>query len=503
MENKQKRVPFLGKLFRLPGQIGSVLMGKVRDIYDLGNILVFVVSDRISAFDKNLPFNVKNKGTVLNQIACLNMKQTEDIIPNSLLYFNSRIAVMEKCEPFKVEFVWRRYMEGSYWREEYKKGEDYTQGQKDSWGNLMPAVKYQEKLPELLFTPTTKSPDGIHDLPISLTEILEQKLMTEEEYIYLKEKSRELFIRGEELADKQGLILADTKYEFGKNSEAVIKLIDEIHTPDSSRYYYKEGYESRFAAGEEQKQLSKEFVRQHLISLGYKGEEGQTMPEFDDAFIQSVEDRYMLLYKEYTGMGFEGNNASDSLNKEIIARQIYRFLADYYATIREVEIGIIMGSESDLPIMEKAAMILLEAGVPFCVDIVSAHRTPLDLKPYTEYAERKKFKVIIAGAGGASHLAGMAKANTIIPVIGVPIQSSNNQLQGDSLSSTVQMPEGVPVATVAINGAANAGILALEILATNDNGMKNYMIEYKQSLIEKVSGMRSRVREFWPSVFSE
>ncbi|MFA7191819.1 MAG: 5-(carboxyamino)imidazole ribonucleotide mutase [Candidatus Paceibacterota bacterium] len=493
--NKKERVPFLGKLFRLPGQIGPVVMGKVRDIYDLENILVFVVSDRISAFDKNLPFDVKNKGTILNQIACLNMEQTKDIIPNSLLYFNSRIAVMEKCEPFKVEFVWRRYMEGSYHRDIYSKG------QKDPWGyELSKGIRYQEKLPELMFTPTTKSPDGTHDLPISLAEILEQKLMKEEEYIYLKEKSRKLFIRGEELADKQGLILVDTKYEFGKNPKGHLKLIDEIHTPDSSRYFYKEGYEARFAAREDQKQLSKEFVRQHLISLGYQGEEDQIMPEFDGAFIQSVEDRYLLLYREYTGNDLFDNNAMD---KESVARQIYRSLADYYATTREVEIGIIMGSESDLPIMEKAAMILLEAGIPFKVDIVSAHRTPLDLKPYTKYAEKNEFKVIIAGAGGASHLAGMAKANTIIPVIGVPIQSPSNQLQGDSLSSTVQMPEGVPVATVAINGAGNAGILALEILATSDDGVKSYMKKYKKSLIKKVTGMRSRVREFWPSVFSK
>ncbi|NOY95591.1 MAG: phosphoribosylaminoimidazolesuccinocarboxamide synthase [Chlorobi bacterium] len=290
--------------FNFEGQ-KSVYHGKVRDVYNINDeFLVMVVSDRISAFDVVLPKGIPFKGQVLNQIASKFLDATADIVPNwKIATPDANVTVGHHCEPYKVEMVIRGYLTGHAWRE-------YRSGKRTLCGIPMPGgmVEHQ-KFPEPILTPTTKATEG-HDEDISREEILAQGIVSKEEYEQLEEYTRKLFQRGTEIAAEKGLILVDTKYEFGKK-DGKIYLIDEIHTPDSSRYFYADGYEERLAKGENQKQLSKEFVRQWLIENGFQGKEGQQMPEMDEEFVNSVSNRYIELFENITGDKFIKSDLSD------------------------------------------------------------------------------------------------------------------------------------------------------------------------------------------------
>ncbi len=283
--------------FNFPGQ-KSVYHGKVRDVYNINDdLMVMIATDRISAFDVILPKGIPFKGQMLNQIAAKFLDATADIVPNwKIATPDPMVTVGLKCEGFKVEMIIRGYLTGSAWRE-------YQAGCREICGVKLPdGMRENERFPEPIITPTTKADAG-HDENISREEIIAQGIVAEEDYIIMEQYTRALFQRGAEIAAEKGLILVDTKYEFGKRDGKVI-LIDEIHTPDSSRYFYAEGYEDRFNAGEPQKQLSKEFVRQWLIDNNFMGKEGQTMPEMTDEYCDSVSARYQELYEHITGEDF-------------------------------------------------------------------------------------------------------------------------------------------------------------------------------------------------------
>lgn len=289
--------------FSFPGQV-SLYKGKVRDVYNISNdFLVMVVSDRISAFDVVLPKGIPYKGQVLNQIASKFLDATADIVPNwKMASPDPNVTVGHMCEPYKVEMVIRGYLTGHAWRE-------YKSGKRSICGIPMPdGMVENQKFPEPLLTPTTKASEG-HDEDISREEIIAQGLVDKTEYEMIEDYTRKLFQRGTEMAAEMGLILVDTKYEFGKK-DGKIYLIDEIHTPDSSRYFYADGYEERLAKGEAQKQLSKEFVRQWLIENGFQGKEGQTVPFMSDEFVASVSDRYIELYENITGDKFQKSDTT-------------------------------------------------------------------------------------------------------------------------------------------------------------------------------------------------
>ena len=290
----------------------KVYHGKVRDVYFLGNdLLVMVATDRISAFDVILPKGIPSKGQVLNQIAAKFLDATADIVPNwKLATPDPMVTVGRRCEPFPLEMIIRGYLTGSAWRE-------YKNGCRELCGVKLPdGMRENERFPEPIITPTTKAEAG-HDENISKEEILAQGLATPEDYEVMERYTRALFARGTEIAAKKGLILVDTKYEFGKYNGEVI-LMDEIHTPDSSRYFYADGFEERFEKGEPQKQLSKEFVRQWLIEHDFMGKEGQQVPEMTDEYCETVAQRYIELYEEITGEKFERNLDAD-LNARIEA----------------------------------------------------------------------------------------------------------------------------------------------------------------------------------------
>lgn len=295
--------------FNLPGQT-AVYHGKVRDVYTINdNLLAMVATDRISAFDVILPKGIPFKGQVINQIASYFLQSTADIVPNwRLADPDPMVTVGYRCQGFPVEMIIRGYLTGSAWRE-------YAAGNRTLCGVQLPeGMKENQKFPEPIITPTTKAAEG-HDENISREEIIAQGLVSEEDYAQMEAYTRRLFARGTEMAAKKGLILVDTKYEFGKRDGKVI-LIDEIHTPDSSRYFYAEGYEERFAKGEPQRQLSKEFVRQWLIEHGFMGKEGQKVPEMTPEFCEEVSQRYIELYEHITGLKFQPA-PSDNLERRI------------------------------------------------------------------------------------------------------------------------------------------------------------------------------------------
>ena len=299
--------------FNFPGQ-KSVYKGKVRDVYDINDeYLVMVVSDRISAFDVVLPEGVPYKGQVLNQIASKFLDATSDIVPNwKIATPDPMVTIGHKCEPFKVEMVIRGYLTGSSWRA-------YKSGARTLCGLPLPeGMKENQKFASPLITPTTKADEG-HDENISKEEIIAQGLVSKEDYELLEKYTYALFQRGTEIAAQKGLILVDTKYEFGKK-DGKIYLIDEIHTPDSSRYFYADGYEERFAKGEKQKQLSKEFVREWLMDNGFQGKEGQQVPEMTDEIVTSISERYIELYEHITGEKFvkeDTGNIAERIEKNV------------------------------------------------------------------------------------------------------------------------------------------------------------------------------------------
>lgn len=305
--------------FNFPGQT-KVYHGKVREVYTINNdLLVMIVSDRISAFDVVMPKGIPFKGQVLNQIAAKFLDATADILPNwKIAMPDPMVTIGKQCEPFKVEMVIRGYLSGHAWRE-------YRDGKRMICGVEMPdGMKENDKFPTPIITPTTKAAVG-HDEDISREDILAKGIVSEEDYLLLEKYTREIYQRGTDIAADMGLILVDTKYEFGKDKDGTIILIDEIHTPDSSRYFYSEGYHERQDANEPQKQLSKEFVRQWLISNGFQGKEGQTIPNMDDAFIESVSERYIELYEHITGEKFVKADVSDVLAR--VEKNILKYLS--------------------------------------------------------------------------------------------------------------------------------------------------------------------------------
>ena len=290
--------------YQLPNQT-KVYKGKVRDVYTIGDdTLIMIATDRISAFDVVLPQGIPFKGQVLNQIAAKFLDATADIIPNwKQATPHPLVTVGLRCEPYKVEMIVRGYLTGSAWR-------DYKKGARSISGVILPdGMRENEKLPSPILTPTTKADYG-HDENISRDEIIRQGLVNKDEYEQLEEYALKLFDRGSEIADEKGLILVDTKYEFGKHNDTIY-LIDEIHTPDSSRYFYKEGYEERFEKGEEQKQLSKEFVRKWLMDNGFQGKEGQEVPEMTESYCNEVSERYIELFEIITGDKFKKADTQD------------------------------------------------------------------------------------------------------------------------------------------------------------------------------------------------
>jgi len=285
--------------FKFPNQ-KSVYKGKVREVYNINDeLLVMIATDRLSAFDVVLPRQIPFKGQILNQIATKMMNDTADIVPNWLLANpDENVAVGHLCEPFKVEMVIRGYVSGHAARE-------YKLGKRILCGVEMPeGLKENDKFPNPIITPSTKADNGDHDEDISREEILSKGIVSEEDYLILEDYTRKLFQRGTEIAAQRGLILVDTKYEFGKTKEGKIVLIDEIHTPDSSRYFYADGYQERQDKGENQKQLSKEFVRQWLIENGFQGKENQQIPAMNDEKITEISNRYIELYEQITGETF-------------------------------------------------------------------------------------------------------------------------------------------------------------------------------------------------------
>ena len=296
--------------FKFEGQ-KSVYHGKVRDVYNINdNLMVMVATDRISAFDVVLPKGIPFKGQVLNQIAAKFLDATTDICPNwKLATPDPMVTIGLKCEGFRVEMIIRSILTGSAWRE-------YKNGCRELCGVKLPdGMRENERFPEPIITPTTKADEG-HDMNISKEEIIAQGLVSKEDYEIMENYTRKIFRRGQEIAAKRGLILVDTKYEFGKR-DGKVYLIDEIHTPDSSRYFYAEGYEEKLAKGEPQRQLSKEFVRQWLIEHNFMNEPGQTMPEITDEYAESVSERYIELYENIVGERFERETSDEDIAKRI------------------------------------------------------------------------------------------------------------------------------------------------------------------------------------------
>ena len=296
--------------FHFEGQ-KSVYHGKVRDVYNINDdIMVMVATDRISAFDVTLPKGIPFKGQVLNQIAAKFLDQTTDICPNwKLATPDPMVTVGLKCEGFRVEMIIRSILTGSAWRE-------YQKGCREICGVKLPeGMKENERFPEPIITPTTKADEG-HDMNISKEEIIAQGIVSKEDYEIMEDYTRKIFARGQEIAAQHGLILVDTKYEFGKR-DGKVYLIDEIHTPDSSRYFYADGYEEKLAKGEPQKQLSKEFVRQWLIEHNFMNEPGQIMPEITDEYAESVSERYIELFEHITGDKFDKATADEDLASRI------------------------------------------------------------------------------------------------------------------------------------------------------------------------------------------
>jgi phosphoribosylaminoimidazole-succinocarboxamide synthase len=284
--------------FQLPGQT-AFYRGKVRDVYSVGDdLLVMIASDRISAFDVVLPEAIPFKGQVLNQIASMFLEATKDIVPNWVIAVpDPNVTIGKRCEPFKVEMVIRGYLAGHAWR-------TYRSGGRTLCGVTMPdGLRENEAFPEPIITPTTKASEG-HDEDISRADILKQGIVNEADYLQLEDYARKLYARGQEMAAASGLILVDTKYEFGKIGDTIY-LIDEIHTPDSSRYFYLDGYQERLEKDEAQKQLSKEFVREWLIANDFMGKEGQTVPTMSEEWVRTISDRYIELFEKITGNSFQ------------------------------------------------------------------------------------------------------------------------------------------------------------------------------------------------------
>lgn len=487
--------PFLGNL-DIPF-LESHYTGKVREVYVTHDpIMATITTNRISAFDRILPRPIPYKGAVLNTIAFHFLQHAKTIVPVwADTIPHPQVTIGRKADSvFKVEFIVRGYNCGSFHKNYVAKGHE------NPWGIKIPkSMKENDKFPEPVFTPTTKEDGGQHDADISEKEILEQGLMTAKDLERVKEYSFALFEQGTNLMDQCGLILVDTKYEFGK-IDGGIYLIDEVHTPDSSRFFYKENYEENQRKGLPQKHLSKEFVREWLKENNFTGQDGQVIPEMTDEKVLEISERYLELYKAVIGHDFpkERIETDEVKAKAVIEEKTKQAIARY--RLKEFfdgrpAVGITMGSKSDWPVMKNAADILEQFGIPYVVNIISAHRTPEDLSQYAKKAEEKEMKVIIAGAGGAAHLPGMLAAYSPLPIIGVPINSSNSIKGIDSLLSEAQMPKGVPVLVVGIDRADNAGLSAVRILGIQNEMIRSQYIAYQQKLKTEVNKGRKELIE--------
>ncbi|MBU0626755.1 phosphoribosylaminoimidazolesuccinocarboxamide synthase [Patescibacteria group bacterium] len=416
--------------------VENVYVGKVRTCFTLDDKFCMVVTDKISAFDVVLPQAIPYKGMILNLMASKALDETADIVPNWKMRddLHPMMTIGHKCEPFMIEMIIRGILTGSLWRLYKKEG---PEGVKRDYDIDLPAgMKENEMFPEPIITPTTKAETG-HDAPITKAQILEQGYATPEEYMLLEEFTYALFQRGTEIAAKRGLILVDTKYEFGKKY-GQIYLIDEIHTPDSSRFFYSNGYKERFDNGEPQKQLSKEFVREWLMAQGFKGDPGQTPPDMSPEFIQEVSERYIELYEKITGDKFEKVEYTEEDIQHIIM------------TSRNPKIAIIMGSTSDWNYVQPVADALKERGHYLYFAARSAHRTPEAVEEFVKRCEANDIKVILAAAGLAAALPGVVASLTPIPVIGIALDAGG--FDGiDAVLAIAQMPPGVPALCVFTN----------------------------------------------------
>ena len=452
--------------------------GKVRDRYDLENRVVLVTTDRLSAFDRSLGC-IPSKGAVLNLTSRWWFEQTKHIVPNHVLDVDDpvhpNVTLAVRCKPFPIEFVMRGYITGSSGTSMWT---HYENGVRNYCGHALPGgmVKNQ-KLWTNLLTPTTKSDE--HDELISAEEVVAPLVgfMTRKDWDYCAEKAHALFAFGQATAAKRGLILVDTKYEFGRDLQTgKILLIDEIHTQDSSRYWLLSTYDDCMARGVAPDNIDKEFIR-----LWYKDHcdpyQDAQLPSAPKEMLAELGRRYIMLYEIITGEQFQFPEGDSTDINADIQRRLRRSLGrPCGGGVSTPLVGVIMGSDSDLPCMIAAVKVLESFEVPYEVTIVSAHRTPQRMYEYARTAKTRGLKCIIAGAGGASHLPGMVAAITPLPVIGVPVKTST--LSGvDSLYSIVQMPRGVPVATVAIGNAKNAGLLAVRMLAISDEALYDKLVQ--------------------------
>ena len=424
-----------------------IYSGKVRQLYVIDEEHVLIeTSDRVSSFDRHIGI-IKNKGLMLNKITKWWFEKTKHIIDNHMIMTHKNTSLVKKCKPIMLEFVVRGYITGStntsLWTH-------YEKGVRTYCGITFPnELKKNEKLKTPVITPTTK---GKEDKLISKKEIVSEGILTQKECDFIYEKAMELFMFGQKVAEKAGYILVDTKYEFGKDKNGNIILIDEIHTTDSSRYWIKETYETKFNNNEEPEKLDKDCVRDWVRSVC--DPYNDNIPELPDEIKNKTYNNILKFYNK--------------LNAVVIPK-----------------VGIIMGSDSDLPTMKDAADILSFLGISYEMTIVSAHRTPKRMYNYATKAYNNGIKVIIAGAGGAAHLPGMVASLTTLPVIGVPVKSRT--LSGiDSLLSIVQMPRGVPVATVSIGNSKNAGLLAARILSVDNIVIKNTLQNYHKNIEKEV-----------------
>lgn len=474
--------------------------GKTREMYfTKDGFVVNIATNRLSAFNQIFDVEIPYKGAVLNLIASYFLDATKDLVPNWFLSSpNAVTSIGVAGEIIPYEIIVRGYLAGSAWRA-YKNGDRMLCGV-----SLPEGLKENDKLPSPIITPTRKSEK---DEPITREEIISEDEISEENYQIIERYALALFHAGQVMANNVGLILVDTKYEFMRNRFGDIVLADEIHTPDSSRYFYLEGYKERQENGEKQIQLSKEFFREWLMSQGYGEEEskqGKPLPTITPEVVTELSNKYIELYEKIIGKKFPREEAVKTEDGDSVF--LSSRLAVHKASFSKESplVGIVMGSDSDLPIMDKAAFFLEEMGIQYELTIISAHRTPVRMEQYAQSATKRGLKVIIAGAGGAAHLPGMISGGTTLPVIGVPIKSSNSIDGWDSILSILQMPEGVPTATVALNGAKNAGILALQILGISDSAIAAKIFEFKKGLANKVQTTVEKVFDAgYPCYFKE
>ncbi len=452
-----------------PLQQGEPYLGKVRNVYRVGNLIIVIVTDEISAYDHNLPFEVEGKGVMLNQIAAHFLKETEDIVANWLLAVpNPRVSIGYYCEPIRIEMVVRARLEGSMLK-------DYIKGERKFWNYpvLPDGMKQGDLLPELMVTPTTKALTG-HDESITREQIIERGLASAQMYDEMHVTSIRVFQRGQEKSRERGLELVDTKYEYGLLNGKLV-LIDEVHTPDSSRYYLL----VELNAGTV-RQLSKEFVRDYLKENGFEGKAGQKMPQFPAGYAGKVSGRYKELFANVMAKEISADDIERANNKDVVYNDTIDGLVSCFKYMPPI-LSIIQGSESDEPVMSKAEEFAKMFNIPYEKTVVSAHRTPMRLVEYATTAWDRGIRYFIAGAGGAAHLPGMvASFEPRIMTVGVPVKSSNSIDGWDSVLSILQMPTGRPVATVALNASGNAALLVLQGLAARDPYYEQVLLKYNQ-----------------------